>query len=34
VRDSVASRAQLAAHGGIDYRYPRGMAYLAERLKE
>jgi putative esterase len=21
-----------AAHGGIDYRYPRGLAYLAERL--
>ena len=21
-----------AAHGGIDYRYPRGVAYLAERL--
>ena len=21
-----------AAHGAIDYRYPRGLAYLAERL--
>jgi hypothetical protein len=21
-----------APHGGIDYRYPRGLAYLAERL--
>src|SRR3954454_18623973 len=21
-----------AAHGGIDYRYPHGLAYLAERL--
>jgi hypothetical protein len=21
-----------AAHGGIDYRYPRGLAYLAKRL--
>ena len=21
-----------AAHGGIDYRYPRGIGYLAERL--
>jgi hypothetical protein len=28
----VACEVFDAAHGGIDYRYPRGLAYLAERL--
>jgi hypothetical protein len=28
----VACEIFEAAHGGIDYRYPRGLAYLAERL--
>jgi hypothetical protein len=28
----VACELFEAAHGGIDYRYPRGLAYLAERL--
>ena len=23
-----------SGHGGIDFRYPRGLAYLAERLSE
>ena len=28
----VACEIFEAAHGGIDYRYPTGLAYLAERL--
>ena len=28
----VACEVFEAAHGGIDFRYPRGLAYLAERL--
>ena len=30
----VACEVFEAAHGGIDYRYPRGLAYLAERLTQ
>ena len=28
----VACEVFEGAHGGIDFRYPRGLAYLAERL--
>jgi hypothetical protein len=30
--DDVFCESFDSAHGGIDYRYPQGLAYLAERL--